>query len=103
VTRERVPALVGLKHQTNLLSAATSFQVRFSSVAVRYRSKKTPWPQSASELYRPSDRRLSAELVPTVADRRCHVVSVTGPYGRILGFLDRSRYFFFQVAPQLYS
>jgi hypothetical protein len=31
------------------------------------------------------------------------VVSVTDPYGRILGFLDRSRYFFFQVAPQLYS
>jgi hypothetical protein len=29
--------------------------------------------------------------------------SVTNPYGRILGFLDRSRYFFFQVAPQLYS
>jgi hypothetical protein len=27
------------------------------------------------------------------ADRGCHVVSVTGPYGRILGFLDRSRYF----------
>jgi hypothetical protein len=26
-------------------------------------------------------------------DRRCHVVSVTDPYGRILGFLDRSRYF----------
>jgi hypothetical protein len=25
------------------------------------------------------------------------VVSVTDPYGRILGFLDRSRYFFFQV------
>jgi hypothetical protein len=25
------------------------------------------------------------------------------PYCRILGFLDRSRYFFFQVAPQLYS
>jgi hypothetical protein len=31
------------------------------------------------------------------------VVSVTDPYGRILGFLDWSRYFFFQVAPQLYS
>jgi hypothetical protein len=27
------------------------------------------------------------------ADRGCHVVSVTNPYGRILGFLDRSRYF----------
>jgi hypothetical protein len=31
------------------------------------------------------------------------VVIVTDPYGRILGFLDRSRYFFYQVAPQLYS
>jgi hypothetical protein len=29
------------------------------------------------------------------------VVSVTDPHGRILGFLDRSRYCFFQVAPQL--
>jgi hypothetical protein len=27
--------------------------------------------------------------VPTSADRGCHVVSVTDPYGRILGFLDR--------------
>jgi hypothetical protein len=27
------------------------------------------------------------------ADRRCHMVSVTDPYGRILGFLDGSRYF----------
>jgi hypothetical protein len=26
---------------------------------------KTPWPESASELYRQSDRRLSAKLVPT--------------------------------------
>jgi hypothetical protein len=31
------------------------------------------------------------------------VISVTDPCGRILGFLDRSHYFFFQVAPQLYS
>jgi hypothetical protein len=31
------------------------------------------------------------------------VVRVTDPYGRILAFLDRSRYFFVQVAPQLYS
>jgi hypothetical protein len=28
---------------------------------------------------------------------------VTDPYGRILGFLDRSRYYIFQVAPQFYS
>jgi hypothetical protein len=44
---------------------------------------------SASELYRPSDRRMSEKLVPTFADRGCRVVSATDPYGRILGFLDR--------------
>jgi hypothetical protein len=65
--------------------------------------KKYQWPESASELYRPSDRRLSAKWLPTFADKGCHVVSVTDPYGRILDFLDRSRYYFFQVAPQLYS
>jgi hypothetical protein len=51
----------------------------------------------------PSDRRSSPRLVPTSADRGCHVVTVMYPYGRNLDFLDRSRYFFFQVAPQLYS
>jgi hypothetical protein len=49
--------------------------------------------QTASELYRPSDLRLSPKVVPTFADRGCQVVSMTDPYGRILGFLDRSRYF----------
>jgi hypothetical protein len=34
---------------------------------------------------------------------KCRVVSATDPYGRNLDFLDRSRYFFFHVAPQLYS
>jgi hypothetical protein len=33
------------------------------------RPTPTPWPESASELYRPSDRRFSAKLVPTFADR----------------------------------
>jgi hypothetical protein len=42
------------------------------------------------ELYRTSARRFSAKLVPTSADRGCHVVSVTDPYGRILGCLDRT-------------
>jgi hypothetical protein len=55
--------------------------------------QKTPWSESASELYRPSDRRLSAKWLPTFVDKGCHVVSATDPYGRILGFLDRSRYF----------
>jgi hypothetical protein len=69
----------------------------------KLKRNQTPWPESASELYRPSDRRLSANLVPTFADRGCHVVSVADPYVNILGFLDRSRYFFFEVAPKLYS
>jgi hypothetical protein len=71
--------------------------------ALQTKTKQTPWPQSASELYRPSDSRLLVKLVPTFADRGCCVVSVTDLYGHIFGFLDRSRYFFFQVAPQLYS
>jgi hypothetical protein len=49
--------------------------------------KQTPWPESANELYRPSDRRLSAKVVPTFADRGCHMVSVTDPYSRILGII----------------
>jgi hypothetical protein len=64
---------------------------------------KPPWPESASEVYRPSDDRLSEKLVPIFAGRGCHMVSVTDPYVHILDFLDRSLYFFFQVAPQLYS
>jgi hypothetical protein len=39
----------------------------------------------------------------TKTDRGCHVVSVTNPHGRSLGFLDWSPYFFFQVALQLWS
>jgi hypothetical protein len=48
-------------------------------------------------------RRLSTQLVPIFVDRGCLVVSVTDTYDHILGFLDRRRYFFFELAPQLYS
>jgi hypothetical protein len=51
----------------------------FRILRIESQQPKTPWPQSASELYRPSDRSLSAKLVPTFADRGCHVVSVTDP------------------------
>jgi hypothetical protein len=46
---------------------------------------------------------MSAKLVPTFAGRGCCVVSATDPHCRILGFLDRNSYYFFQVSPQLYS
>jgi hypothetical protein len=49
-------------------------------------NKQTPWSESATAACRRSDCQLFAE-------RGCHVVSVTDPYGRIHGFLDRSRYF----------
>jgi hypothetical protein len=57
--------------------------------------KQTPRPSSTSELYRPSDRRLSAKLVPTLADRGCCVVTAVN-----FGFPDQSRYFSIQAAPQ---
>jgi hypothetical protein len=68
---------------------------RISGLAVKKLKTKTLWPESASELYRPSDRRSSAKLEPIFADRWFHAVSVTNPYGCIIGFLDQSRYFFF--------
>jgi hypothetical protein len=49
------------------------------------------------------DRRLSAKLVPTIADRGLSRGQRGGSLARIIGFLDRSHYFFFQAAPQLYS
>jgi hypothetical protein len=50
-------------------------------------NKQTQRPESASDLYRLSDSCLPAKLVPTFADRGYHMVSVTDPYGRIVGFL----------------
>jgi hypothetical protein len=38
--------------------------------------------------------------VPTFADTGYRVVSAVDPYGSNLGFLERIRYFFIQVAPQ---
>jgi hypothetical protein len=52
-------------------------------------NRQTLWPESAS------DSHSLAKLVPAFVDKGYHVVSVTDPHGRILGFLDRSPYFFF--------
>jgi hypothetical protein len=90
-----------LKEVQHLIRHVAGRKGRKFFLSFRYvQNKKPPWPQSASELYPPSDRRLSAKVVPAFADRGCHVVSTADPYSRILGFLDRSRYFFFQIAPQ---
>jgi hypothetical protein len=65
--------------------------------------KQTPWLQAAIELCRLSDCRFSEKLVPTFVDTGCRVVSTVDPHGCILGFLGQRSYYFFQVAPQLYS
>jgi hypothetical protein len=49
---------------------------------VRERTKPTERPPLVGEV-----------IANFFADRGCYVVSVTGPYGHILSFLERSRYF----------
>jgi hypothetical protein len=49
--------------------------------------KKTPGlSPPANYTDRLSDRRLSAKLVPTLADRGCRVVSATKPHGHLFLF-----------------
>jgi hypothetical protein len=49
-----------LLHITYLVMLVISHQTN--------KRKQTPWPESASELYRPRDHHLSAKLLPTFAD-----------------------------------
>jgi hypothetical protein len=54
-------------------------QVPFHIKQTLYYTDKTPWPESASVLNRPSDRRSLSKLVPAFTDRGCHVISMTDP------------------------
>jgi hypothetical protein len=82
------------RHHCHWIKTSFAAQLYYHYHHHHYRLiKKPPWSEPASELYQPSDRCLSAKWLPTFADRGCHMISVTDPYGRILGFLDRSRYF----------
>jgi hypothetical protein len=85
------------KFRRNLLYVSSEKQ------NIKQENKLLVLSQRANYVYGQSGRRFSASLLPTFADRGCHVISVTDPYGRILGFLDRSRNIFLKVAPQLYS
>jgi hypothetical protein len=60
-----------------------------SSPFLSYEKKQAPWPESASEPYRTSDRACR-KVSANFADRGSPAVSATDPHGRILGFLDRS-------------
>jgi hypothetical protein len=61
----------------------------------KLKTKQTPWTESASELYRQSDHRLSAKLVPTFTDRYC-VSSAADPYGRNPSFYTAAATFPFK-------
>jgi hypothetical protein len=95
ITKDSPPVSCGTDKERNEADVSPLF---------RTFTPKTPWPEYTNEPYRPSGRRLSAKLVPTFADRECHVVSATDPYDRILGSLDRSRYFFRRLSgPRTYT
>jgi hypothetical protein len=81
------------KYLSPFLKLTKMWDITFiSTVEALSHIKKTPWSESASELYRPTAACRRSDCQP-YADRGCHVVSVTDPSGRILGILDRSRYF----------
>jgi len=68
---------------------------QFLDMIPKFHIKKTPWPQSARELYRQSGCRRSAKLVPTFADRGVsHGQRKESPQPLISVFLTWSRYFF---------
>jgi hypothetical protein len=59
-----------------------SSRLLYKNVKFTKKTKLNSVAFSPQAKYRPSDRRLSATLVPTFADRGCRVVSATDPYGR---------------------
>jgi hypothetical protein len=97
--------LVATRASTYFFLNARAFQARLRNcndpLLIHKKRKLRDLIRRANYTFRAS--ALSANLVPTFADRGCHVASVMDLYGRILAFLDRSRYFFFQVADQLHS
>jgi hypothetical protein len=76
-----------------------------ASEAFSIKTKQTPWPLVRKRTI-PTERPplLGEILVPTFADRGVSCGQRGGSHTVVnLSFLDRSRYFFFQVAPHLSS
>jgi hypothetical protein len=83
-----------------------SWRQRPESKAETNKRNKLRGFRPQSELYRPSDRGLSAKLMPTLADRWLDGVAWSAqrnPTAVNFGFLDRSHYFSIQGATQLSS
>jgi hypothetical protein len=97
------------KYQMTKCGFVTSFEkpsneVNEAHISVRHQTNKQNSVACVCERTMPTKRkRLVGEVSANFCGYRCHVVSVTDPYVRILGFLDRIRCFSFQVTPELYS
>jgi hypothetical protein len=52
----------------NTATTTTTTTTTIATITTTTELSYTPWPESESELYLPSERRLSAKLVPTFAD-----------------------------------
>jgi hypothetical protein len=78
-----LPGILVTRHQRILILLCVNIYYLKAEYINNLKTKKqTPWFQSASELYRPSDRRFLTKLVPILADRGRRVVSATIPHGR---------------------
>jgi hypothetical protein len=81
------PFLLNLLGNKELTIASSTYLWHYNRHNGRYKNveKKTKLNSvalSESELYRPSERRILAKLVPNFMDRGCRVVRVTGPHDR---------------------
>jgi hypothetical protein len=63
--------------QGRTMKSKTERHVSVDKETLRKQKNKLRWSESGSEIYRPSDRRLSANLVLIFADRGYRVVSAT--------------------------
>jgi hypothetical protein len=90
-----------IQHSSDIIIPSDTTQSSYYQSREIIHKNSVAWVRRR-ELHRPNDRRLSAKLVPTLADRERRVVSATNPPVLNFGFLDRSRYFL-EIAPQLSS
>jgi hypothetical protein len=71
----------------------------FMNFMFPHRNKQTPWPESFSEQFRPSDHRLSVELVPTFEDRGVSHGQRGGSHTVLTRFSGQEPLLFYQEAP----
>jgi hypothetical protein len=72
-----------------LASCMWSISIANKQKKKKKRKKLRGLSPQANYTDRASDRRLSAKIVPTFADRGCCVVSATGPHGHIFGLKSK--------------